>query len=106
MSNKEPKVYLNKFNAVKSSEYGFSVYVKSVDELYQELKSHANADGSIRMYVSKKMTPDKFGNDGNVTLNTWKPTPGAQQAPSAQPAAQAYAPAVPQGAPVVEDLPF
>jgi hypothetical protein len=108
MSNKEPKVYLNKFNAVKTSEYGFSVYVKSVDELYQELKSHANADGSIRMYVSKKMTPDKFGNDGNVTLNPWKPTPGgAQQAPAARPAAQVYAPAVPQGAPVAsDDLPF
>jgi hypothetical protein len=111
MSNKEPKVYLNKFNAVKSSEYGFSVYIKSVDELYQELKSHANADGSIRMYVSKKMTPDKFGNDGNVTLNTWKPTPGGAPQPqatqpAAQPAAQVYAPAVPQGAPVVDDLPF
>jgi hypothetical protein len=104
MSNKEAKVYLNKFNAVKSSEYGFGIYIKSVDELYQELKSHANADGSIRMYVSKKQTPDKFGNDGTVTLNTWKPTPGgASQAPSAK----VYTPAVPQGAPVVsDDLPF
>jgi len=104
MSNKEPKVYLNKFNAVKSSEYGFGIYIKSVDELYQELKSHANADGSIRMYVSKKQTPDKFGNDGTVTLNTWKPTPGgASQAPTAN----VYTPAVPQSAPVVsDDLPF
>lgn len=104
MSNKEPKVYLNKFNAVKSSEYGFSVYIKSVDELYQELKANANADGSIRMYVSKKQTPDKFGNDGTVTLNTWKPTPGGV---SQAPAAKVYAPAVPQGAPVAnDDLPF
>lgn len=90
MSEKQPKIYLNKFNSVKSSEYGFGVYIKSVDELYQELKSHANADGSIRLYVSKKQTPDKFGNDGNVTLNTWKPTPGAQ--PAQQPKQQVYAP--------------
>ncbi len=106
MSNKEPKVYLNKFNSVKSSEYGFGVYIKSVDELYQELKANANSDGSIRLYVSKKQTPDKFGNDGTVTLNTWKPTPGGvSQAPAT--AAKVYAPAVPQGAPVAnDDLPF
>lgn len=69
----EEKIYLNKFNSVKSSEYGFGIYVKDVDALYQELKSHANQDGSIRLYVSKKKTADKFGNDGTVTLNTWKP---------------------------------
>lgn len=104
MSNKEPKVYLNKFTAVKSSEYGFSVYIKSVDELYEDLKSKANADGSIRLYVSKKQTPDKFGNDGTVTLNPWKPTPGGV---SQAPEVKVYAPAVPQGAPVVsDDLPF
>lgn len=112
MSNKEPKIYLNKFNSVKSSDYGFGVYIKSVDELYQELKSHANADGSIRLYVSKKQTPDKFGNDGTVTLNPWKPTPGAQ---SSQPVKQqVYAPtptatnAVQAATEVVanDDLPF
>lgn len=70
----EDKIYLNKFNSVKSSEYGFGIYVKDVDALYQELKSHANEDGSIRLYVSKKKTADKFGNDGTVTLNTWKPS--------------------------------
>lgn len=112
MTEKQPKIYLNKFNSVKSSEYGFGVYIKSVDELYQELKSHANADGSIRLYVSKKQTPDKFGNDGNVTLNPWKPTPGGQ---TAQPQQKVYAPtptapAAVQSvanAPVVsDDLPF
>lgn len=96
MSEKQPKIYLNKFNSVKSSEYGFGIYVKSVDELYQELKSHANEDGSIRMYVSKKMTPDKFGNDANVTLNPWKPTPGGAQQEA--PKQQAYVAPQPQQA--------
>lgn len=111
MSPKKDKIYLNKFNSVKSSEYGFGVYIKSVDELYEELKSHANADGSIRLYVSKKQTPDKFGNDGNVTLNPWKPTPGA--APQGAPQAKVYAPtpsaptAIATTAPVAnDDLPF
>lgn len=113
MSNKEPKVYLNKFNSVKSSEYGFGIYVKSVDELYQELKANANPDGSIRMYVSKKQNPDKFGNDGTVTLNTWKPTPQAENTQAqpkqayAQPQAAVYTPqpAVNQQE-VEDDLPF
>ena len=83
--SKEAKVYLNKFNSVKSSEYGFGVYIKSVDELYQELKANAKEDGSIRLYVSKKQTPDKFGNDGTVTLNPWKPN-----AQGSQPQAQQY----------------
>lgn len=109
MSIKEPKVYLNKFNSVKSSEYGFGIYIKSVDELYQELKANANEDGSVRLYVSKKQTPDKFGNDGTVTLNTWKPTPGAQ--PQAQgyakPAAAVYTPkAVVNQQEAEDDLPF
>ena len=112
MSPKQEKIYLNKFNSVKSSEYGFGVYIKSVDELYQELKSHANDDGSIRLYVSKKQTPDKYGNDGTVTLNPWKPTPGAQPMQPAK--QQVYAPT--QTAPaavqqvqenvVAADLPF
>lgn len=90
MSEKQEKIYLNKFNSVKSTEYGFGVYIKSVDELYQELKSHANADGSIRLYVSKKQTPDKYGNDGTVTLNPWKPTPQSQ--PSQPSQQKVYAP--------------
>jgi hypothetical protein len=105
--SKEAKVYLNKFNSVKSSEYGFGVYIKSVDELYQELKANANADGSIRLYVSKKQTPDKFGNDGTVTLNTWKPTPGAQGQGYAKPQAAVYTPQpVSNQQESEDDLPF
>ena len=66
------KIYLNKFTSVKSSEYGFGIYIKDVNALYEELKANANEDGSIRLYVSKKQTPDKFGNDGSVTLSQSK----------------------------------
>lgn len=101
------KVYLNKFNSVKSSEYGFGIYIKSVDELYQELKANANDDGSIRLYVSKKQTPDKFGNDGTVTLNPWKPN--NTTAPQNRVAVQNM-PQQPQARPVQQafgqDLPF
>lgn len=109
----EPKTYLNKFNSVKSSQYGFGVYIKSVDELYQELKSHANADGSIRLYVSKKQTPDKYGNDGTVTLNPWKPDGTATpkvNVPNTQNQVYAPTPANPQYVQVAQedagDLPF
>ena len=101
--NKEAKVYLNKFNSVKSSEYGFGIYVKDIDALYEELKANANQDGSIRMYVSKKQTPDKYGNDGTVTLNTWKPTPQSDNQKVYTPAPQALA-AV--GTESNDDLPF
>ncbi len=112
MSTKQEKIYLNKFNSVKSSEYGFGVYIKSVDELYQELKSHANADGSIRLYVSKKQTPDKYGNDGTVTLNPWKPTPGVQPAQPVKQQVYAPTPTAPSATQTVaetvvaDDLPF
>ena len=110
------KIYLNKFTSVKSSEYGFGIYIKDVNALYEELKANANEDGSIRVYVSKKQTPDKFGNDGTVTLNTWKPnnTTASQNRVAVQNTqAQVYAP-TPQNlnnttapAPVsADDLPF
>lgn len=109
----EAKTYLNKFNSVKSSQYGFGVYIKSVDELYQELKSYANADGSIRFYVSKKQTPDKFGNDGTVILNPWKPDGTATpkvNVPNTQNKVYAPTPANPQYVQVAQedagDLPF
>ena len=110
---KKQVTYLNKFNAVKTSQYGFGVYIKNVDELYQELKSYANADGSIRLYVNKKQTPDKFGNDGNITLNPWKPD-GTQSnkinVPNAQKVVYAPTPAQPQYVQVAQedagDLPF
>lgn len=108
----ENKTYLNKFNSVKSSQYGFGVYIKSVDELYQELKSHANPDGSIRLYVSKKQTPDKYGNDGTVTLNTWKPDGNTNKVnvPNTQNKVYAPTPANPQYVQVAQedagDLPF
>lgn len=113
MSEQKPKaIYLNKFNAVKTSQYGFGVYIKNVDELYEELKSYANPDGSIRLYVSKKQTPDKFGNDGNVTLNPWKPDANANKeaAPAVQNTVYAPTPANPQYVQVAQedagDLPF
>ena len=108
----ENKTYLNKFNSVKSSQYGFGVYIKSVDELYQELKSHANPDGSIRLYVSKKQTPDKYGNDGTVILNPWKPDGNTTKVnvPNTQNQVYAPTPANPQYVQVAQedagDLPF
>jgi hypothetical protein len=58
------------------------------------------------LYVSKKQTPDKFGNDGTVTLNTWKPTPqGAQQYAKPQAAVYSPQPAVNKQE-AEDDLPF
>jgi len=71
----EPKIYLNKFTSVKSSKFGFRIYIKDIDALAEELKANANADGSVKVEVTTKLKADKFGNDGTVVLDTWMPTP-------------------------------
>lgn len=102
----EEKIYLNKFTSTKSSEYGFGIYIKDVNALYEELKSHANPDGSIRLYVSKKKTADKYGNDGTVTLNTWKPDGNRVAVNNNNTQAQAQPQYIQPQAVANDDLPF
>jgi hypothetical protein len=104
----DEKIYLNTFSSVKKNEYGTKLYIKSVDSLYEELKRNANTDGSIRINLSNRTTPDKYGNNAFAALDTWKPNKDAV------PQAKVFAPtqqlvnntAVPSGGVSNDDLPF
>lgn len=66
-------IYLNGVNG-KKTMYGTRLSVKA-DKFIEELKQNTNDAGYVNIIVKDRKTPDKYGNNVYIVLDTWKPDP-------------------------------
>jgi hypothetical protein len=73
-------IYLNGVNG-KKTMYGTRLSLKA-DKFIEELKQNANEAGYVNVIVKDRKTPDKYGNNVYIVLDTWKPDPSKKSANS------------------------
>jgi hypothetical protein len=65
------KIYFNGVNG-KKTMYGTRISI-NVEKFIEELKKYKNEAGYCNINVNDRKSPDKYGNNVYVTLDTWKP---------------------------------
>jgi len=66
-------IYFNSARG-KKTMYGTRLSF-NVEKLIEELKQYKNESGYCNVIVKDRKTPDKYGNNVYVILDTWKPDP-------------------------------
>lgn len=74
------------FNAArgKKTMYGTKLSLQ-VEKFIEELKTHVNETGYCNIIVKDRKSPDKYGNNVYLTLDTWKPDASKAKAPASVP---------------------
>jgi hypothetical protein len=87
-------VYFNSARG-KKTMYGTKISV-NVDKFIEELIANKNEAGYCNMVIKDRKSPDKFGNNVYIMLDTWKPDPSKAKTTATQ---QPSSPAVEDGLP-------
>lgn len=78
-------IYFNSARG-KKTMYGTKVSF-NVEKFIEELKANTNEAGYCNVLVKDRKSPDKYGNNVYIMLDTWKPDPSkaktfSQQSPN------------------------
>jgi hypothetical protein len=79
------KIYFNGVNG-KKTMYGTRISI-NVEKFVAELMKYKNEAGYCNININDRKSPDKYGNNVYVTLDTWKPDASkktSQPAPAAK----------------------
>lgn len=66
-------IYFNSARG-KKTMYGTKISF-NVEKLIEELKQYKNESGYCNVVIKDRKSPDKYGNNVYIVLDTWKPDP-------------------------------